>query len=159
MITSGPWVLWDLGVAKTKYGVVELPGIDGDHQTVSGPDLWVALDHQDANRAYWTFEFLAWLTAPEQDVRWNVAYGHLPLRASETTSPEFLVQVEALPGLDVMAANSANAGQARPIVPGYVVLSEAIGNAIWLVLQGQGTPEESLRQAAEKADAALAAAQ
>ena len=96
------------------------------------------------------------LTAPEQDLRWNVAYGNLPLRTSEMDTPEFKAQVKELPGLDVMAANSANAVQARPTVQGYVGLSEAIGSAISQVLQGKGTPTEALQQAAAKADQALA---
>lgn len=158
MMTSGPWQLYDLNTAGTKYGVVQLPGTDGNHQTVSGPDLWVMLDHQDANRAHWTFEFLRWLTAPEQDVRWNVAYGNLPLRASEQETPEFQAQVAALPGLDVMAANSENATTARPTVPGYVGLSEAIAGAISQVLQGQGSPADALAAAQDKADQALASA-
>ncbi|MGQ7296140.1 ABC transporter substrate-binding protein [Quadrisphaera sp. KR29] len=156
MMTSGPWQLYDLGVAGTQYGVVQLPGVDGDHQTVSGPDIWALFDHRDANRAYWTTEFAAWLTSPEQDERWNVAYGNLPLRASEIDSAAFAEQVAAMPGLEVMAANGANAEQARPTVPGYVGLSEAVARAIGQVLQGQGTPQEALAQAADEADEALA---
>jgi multiple sugar transport system substrate-binding protein len=158
MMTSGPWQLYDLNTAGTKYGVVLLPGTDGNHQTVSGPDLWVGFDHKDVNRAHWTFEFLNWLTSPAQDLRWNVAYGNLPLRASEQDSPEFKAQVEALPGLEVMAANNANATTPRPTVPGYVGLSEAIANAISQVLQGQGTPADALAAAQEKANQALASA-
>lgn len=156
MITSGPWSLYDLQTAGTEYGVVPLPGTDGDHTTISGADLWVLFDHQDANREYWAYEFTKWLTDPEQDVRWNVAYGNLPLRESEIDSPEFQEQVEAMPGLDVMAANSANATIPRPTVPGYVNLSEAIGTAISEVLQGQGEPAEALERAADEATAALA---
>ena len=52
-----------------------LPGTNGDHQTVSGPDVWVLLDHGDANQAYWSFEFTKWLTSKEVDVRWNLAQG------------------------------------------------------------------------------------
>lgn len=156
MMTSGPWQLWDLGVAGTDYGVTILPGTDGDHQTVSGPDIWALFDTQDANENYWSFELMKWLTATEQDLRWNVAYGNLPLRSSEIDTPEFQEQVAALPGLDVMAENNANAVNARPTVAGYVGLSEAIGSAISQVLQGQGTAEEALQAAAEKADKALA---
>lgn len=156
MVTSGPWTLYDLGVAGTQYGVVQLPGTDGEHTTVSGPDLWVLFDHQDANRAHWAYEFTQWLTSPEQDVRWNVAYGNLPLRASEIESPEFQAQVEEMPGLDVMAANGENATEPRPTVAGYVNLSEAIGTAISEVLQGQGDPQTALDEAAEAATAALA---
>lgn len=156
MMTSGPWQLYDLGTAGTDYGVTVLPGIDGDHQTVSGPDIWALFDTQDVNENYWSFELLAWLTAAEQDVRWNVEFGNLPLRASEIESPEFQAQIEALPGIDVMAANNENAVNSRPTVSGYVGLSEAIGSAISRVLQGQGTPQEALEDAARRADDSLA---
>lgn len=155
MMTSGPWQLYDLNTAKTAYGVTILPGTDGDHQTVSGPDIWALPDTDDANENYWSYEFLKWLTSPAQDLRWNVAYGNLPLRSSEIDTPEFKAQVEALPGLDVMAANSENAINARPTVPGYVGLSEAIGSAISQVLQGEGEPADALHAAAEKANEAL----
>lgn len=156
MMTSGPWQLYDLNTAGTEYGVTTLPGTDGDHQTVSGPDIWALFDTQDVNENHWSFELLKWLTASEQDLRWNVAYGNLPLRTSEIETPEFQAQVEALPGLDVMAENNVNAINARPTVAGYVGLSEAIGSQIAQVLQGQGTAEEALEAAAEKANQALA---
>ena len=155
MMTSGPWQLYDLNTAGTQYGVTVLPGTDGDHQTVSGPDIWALFDTQDVNENYWSVELLKWLTAPEQDLRWNVEFGNLPLRASEIDTPEFQAQVEALPGIDIMAANNENAIKSRPTVAGYVGLSEAIGSAISKVLQGQGTPQEALDDAAKKADEAL----
>lgn len=155
MMTSGPWQLWDLNTAGTDYGVTFLPGTDGDHQTVSGPDIWALPDTKDVNENYWSFEFLAWLTAPAQDLRWNVAYGNLPLRSSEAESPEFLAQVDALPGLDVMAANMVNSKHARPTVKGYVTLSEAIGSAISQVMQGQGDPADALKEAAATATQGL----
>jgi multiple sugar transport system substrate-binding protein len=155
MITSGPWQLYDLGVAKTQYGVTYLPGTDGNHETVSGPDIWALFDHNDKNRAYWAYEFTEWLTSAEQDVRWNVAYGNLPLRTSEIDTPEFQAQVEALPGLEVMADNGVNAVHARPTIAGYVAVSEAVGKAVSRVLQGQGEPEDALKSAADEADAAL----
>ena len=46
MITSGPWQLYDLKTAKTTTASSILPGTDGDHQTVSGPDIWVAVRPQ-----------------------------------------------------------------------------------------------------------------
>ena len=156
MMTSGPWQLYDLNTAGTQYGVTVLPGTDGDHQTVSGPDIWALFDHQDANREYWVTEFAAWLTAAEQDERWNVAYGNLPLRTSELESEAFQKQVAALPGLDIMAANGENAVKARPTVPGYVGLSESIANAIAEVLQGRSEPKDALEEAAAEADEALA---
>ena len=155
MMTSGPWQLYDLNTAGTHYGVTILPGTDGDHQTVSGPDIWALFDHKDKNREYWAYEFTQWLTSAEQDERWNVAIGNLPLRSSEIDSEAFAEQVVAYPGLDIMASNSANAVKARPTVPGYVGLSEAIGKAISEVLQGEGEPAEKLAEAVEAANEAL----
>ncbi len=156
MMTSGPWQLYDLQTAGTNYGVTILPGTNGDHQTVSGPDIWALMDTKDANENYWSFELVKWLTQPAQDVRWNVAYGNLPLRSSELTSPEFLDQVKQLPGLDTIAENSVNAITARPTVAGYVGLSESIANAISSVLQGQGDPKSALDKAKQQSDEFLA---
>ena len=155
MITSGPWQLYDLKTAKTRYGVTTLPATDGNHETVSGPDVWTLFDHKNANRAHWAYEFTKWLTDPAQDLQWNVAYGNLPLRASETSSPVFQEQVKQLPGLETLAANLENAKHARPTVPAYNKLSEAIGKQISAALQGQKEPAAALKQAAAAADAAL----
>lgn len=155
MITSGPWQLYDLNTAGTPYGVTILPGTDGDHQTVSGPDIWALFDHKDKNREYWAYELMKWVTSAEQDERWNVAIGNLPLRTGELDSAAFAEQVANYPFLDVMAANGENAKQARPTVPGYTGLSEAIGSAISHVMQGDGDPQEALDAAVADANDAL----
>jgi multiple sugar transport system substrate-binding protein len=155
MITSGPWELSDLKTGGTKYGVVQLPGTKGDHQTVSGPDIWALFDHQDTNRAYWATQFAEWLTSPAQDERFNVALGNLPLRSSEATSAAVAAESAQYPGYDVFVANSQNVKQTRPTSKGYAALSVAIGKSISYVLQGQGEPKSSLEQAAKTADAGL----
>ena len=156
MITSGPWQLSPLKTGGTKYGVVQLPGTNGDHQTVSGPDVWALFDHHDANRAYWATQFAEWLTSAAQDERFNVAIGNLPLRSSSAASVSVEKQTADFPGYDVFVANSANVKQTRPTSEGYAALSVAIGDAISAVLQGQGDPKTALDQAAETANAALA---
>jgi multiple sugar transport system substrate-binding protein len=155
MITSGPWELSDLKTGGTKYGVVQLPGTKGDHQTVSGPDIWALFDHHDKNRAYWATQFAEWLTSPAQDERFNVALGNLPLRSSEAASEAVKTEAAQFPGYDEFVANSQNVKQTRPTSKGYAALSVAIGKAISYVLQGQGEPKSSLEQAAKTADAGL----
>jgi len=157
MIISGPWQLFDLKKAGTKYGVAFLPGTDGNHDTIAGPDIWALFDHKDANRAYWTYQFTKWLTDPEQDERWNLVQGNLPLRSSEQQSPAYAKLQQDYPGIDVMVANFVNAKKARPTVPGYVGLSEAVGKQISQVLQGAKQPQAALDDAATKADKALTA--
>ncbi|WP_345576656.1 ABC transporter substrate-binding protein [Nonomuraea rosea] len=156
MIISGPWELYNLGQKKTKYGVAYLPGTNGDHQTVSGPDLWTLFDNDDANRAYWSFELIKWLTSAEGDAQWNLVTGNLPLRTSETALPAYKEYIKTYPGVEKLVANLANAKQARPTVTGYVELSRFVGEAISKTLQGAATPKDALDQAAAKSATALA---
>ena len=156
MIISGPWVLYDLKEAKTPYGVTLLPGTDGDHQTISGPDLWVLMDHDDEQRAAAAYDFISWLTAPEQDVRWNVAYGNLPLRSSAAETPEFEEYTQTYPGGQVFFENLDNAITPRPTVQGYTAMSLAVGTAISRVLGGVDEPQQALDEAAEQSAIDLA---
>jgi multiple sugar transport system substrate-binding protein len=150
MMISGPWSLLDIKTAKLEYGVALLPGVNGDHQTVSGPDLWVLFDHDDVNRAGAARDFIKWLTSAEIDAKWNLAVGNLPLRSTEKDTPEFAAYVKEYPGGQKFFDNLANAKQARPTVAGYEVLSRNVGDAIAKVLQGVASPKEALDEAAEK---------
>ena len=147
---SGPWSLLDIKTAKLEYGVAQLPGVNGDHQTVSGPDLWVLFDHSDANRAGAARDFVKWLTSAETDAKWNLAVGNLPLRSSEAQTDAFKKYVEEYPGGQKFFDNLANAKQARPTAAGYEVLSRNVGDAIAQVLQGKATAKEALDAAARK---------
>ena len=156
MIITGPWALLEVKEAKLSYGVSNLPGVNGDHQTVSGPDLWVLFDHDDANRAGAARDFIKWLTSAQTDAKWNLAVGNLPLRSSEQSTPEFAAYVKEYPGGQKFFDNLANAKQARPTVPGYEVLSRNVGDAIASVLQGKASAKDALDAAAKKsADAVV----
>jgi multiple sugar transport system substrate-binding protein len=150
MMLSGPWSLLEIKDAKLDYGVVDLPGFNGDHQTVSGPDLWVLFDHNDANKAGASRDFVKWLTSAEIDPKWNLAVGNLPLRSTEKDSPEFAAYIKDYPGGQKFFDNLANAKQARPTLPGYEELSRNVGDAIAKVLQGQASAKDALDEAAKK---------
>ena len=157
MIISGPWVLYDLKVEGTPYGVSILPGTDGNHQTISGPDLWVLMDHDDEQRAAAAYDFVSWLTAPAQDVRWNVTYGNLPLRSSAAQTPRVPGvhgEVPRRPG--VLRQPGERDAPPRPTVVGYTAMSRAVGTAISKVLQGEAQPQEALDEAAEQSAVDLA---
>jgi len=156
MIISGPWVLYDLKDQNVDYGVTFLPGFDGNHETVSGPDLWVLFDHKDPNRAGASREFIRWLTSKDIDPRWNLANGNLPLRASEQGTAEFSAYVEEYaPGAQKFFDNLANAKQPRPTVTGYVEMSRYVGEAISEVLQGAKETKAALDEAAQRSEPAL----
>jgi multiple sugar transport system substrate-binding protein len=155
MMLSGPWSLLDIKGAKLSYGVAVLPGYNGDHQTVSGPDLWVLFNHDDANRAGAARDFIKWLTSAQTDAKWNLAVGNLPLRSTEQNTPEFAAYAKEYPGGQKFFDNLANAKQARPTVAGYEVMSRNVGDGIAKVLQGAATPKQALDDAAKKSADAL----
>jgi len=156
MVMTGPWALLDLKDTGVEYGVAPLPGYNGDHQTVSGPDLWVLFDHADANRAGASRDFIKWLTSKETDAKWNLAIGNLPLRSSEQGTPEFANYVKEYPGGQEFFNNLANAKQARPTVAGYEEMSRNVGEAISKVMQGAAKSKEALDDAAKKSAGVLA---
>ena len=87
MLITGPWALYDFVQGGVDYGVVAIPGTDGDHQSISGPDMWAAFDHGDKNREYWTGQFLSWFTSAEIDGEWSLATSNLPLRSRARRTP------------------------------------------------------------------------
>ncbi|MCM2422790.1 ABC transporter substrate-binding protein [Streptomyces sp. RKAG293] len=157
MVMSGPWELADVLRAGLDYGVSYLPSFgDGNHQTISAPDLWALFDHQDENRSHWAFEFTAWLTSSAVDPEFNLAAGNLPLRSSEASSPEFAEFIRKYPGARTFFDNLQNAKVGRPTVPGYKGLSQALGNAIALTLRGGADPAQALQEAVRLSNIALA---
>ena len=47
---------------RVDYGVAALPGYNGDHETISGPDLYMMFD-RSGPRAAAALKFITWLTS------------------------------------------------------------------------------------------------
>jgi multiple sugar transport system substrate-binding protein len=152
MLWTGPWDLSQF--PDVDYGVQILPG-DENHQTISGPDQWVMLDNGDARtKAAWTF--LKWFTSPTEAMRWSLATGDLPIRASETKLPAYQAYVKKYTGIATFVQNEANALKARPVLVDYNEISQAMGQAIQAVLLGKAQPKQALDQAADQVNQVLA---
>jgi len=154
MLVTGPW---DLGsFPDVHYGVQILPGVNGDHQSIAGPDMWCVFDN-GGGRAQAAEKFLTWLTSAQQVRTEALATGHLPIRLSVVNDQGFIKEFgKKFPGVDVFAANLANVKQARPVLTAYPLVSQALGNAIVSAMLGQSDPKAALDKAASQADAALA---
>ena len=154
MLVTGPWDLPSF--PDVDYGVEILPGFNGDHQTIAGPDMWCVFDN-GGGRKEAALEFLTWLTAPEQIKKEALATGHLPIRLSVTEDAAFLDDFgTAFPGVDVFAKNLANVVQARPVLAAYPSISEAMGLAIVSAMLGESEPKAALDEAAAQSNDALA---
>jgi multiple sugar transport system substrate-binding protein len=152
MLFTGPWDL--ASFPDVSYGIQVLPG-DTNHQTISGPDQWVMLDNCDDRRnAAWTF--LKWFTSPVEAMRWSLATGDLPIRASQTETADYPKYTTKYKGIATFVQNEQNAVKARPVIPTYNEISQAMGQAIQAVLLGKAQPKEALDQAAQLVDQVLA---
>jgi multiple sugar transport system substrate-binding protein len=155
MLFTGPWDLSSFTDAK--YGVQILPG-DLNHQTISGPDQWVMFDKGSTRKqAAWTF--LKWFTSPQESLQWSLATGDLPIRQSTTRLAQYSDYTSKYPGVATFVVNLGNAAKARPVIPTYNEVSQAMGQAIQAVLLGKAQPKEALDKAAQQVDSVLATGQ
>src|SRR4051794_35017817 len=140
MLYTGPWDL--SGFPDVDYGIEILPG-DQSHATISGPDQWVMFDNGEQRRdAAWTF--LKWLTSTDQAMKWSLATGDLPIRASQTQQPSYQAYTQKYPGIQMFVDNEQNATKARPVITNYNEVSAAMGQAIQAVLLGKAQPQQAL---------------
>jgi multiple sugar transport system substrate-binding protein len=154
MFVSGPWEVPTLNQAKVDWADVQLPAVNGSHQTVSGPDNWVIFNNGTA-RVNASITFLKWLTAPQQELTWMMGSGSLPIRPSILKLPGYQQFLKKYPGIGPMAANLVNAKEAMPALPQWPRVVNALGTAVASVLLGKAAPKAALDQAAQQADTIL----
>jgi multiple sugar transport system substrate-binding protein len=156
MYSDGPWDLGTVLDSGMDFGITTIPK-DQVTATISGPDDWVVFDNGDARKNA-AIDFLKWFTAPEQDIRWAIATGLLPIRQSESELPEYQDFLDQNPGIENWVANEANAIKNLPQVSSFPKISEAIATAVAAALLGKMSPQEALDSAAQQVDAELAGA-
>jgi multiple sugar transport system substrate-binding protein len=156
MMITGPWDL--SGFPDVNYGVQVMPSFDagGSHITIAGPDNWVIFDNGQA-RVDASWDFLKYLSSPQNLLEDAMATGHLPTRASVAQLPDFAQFNVKYPGAGTFADNLVNVQKARPQIATYPTVSAALGQAVVSVLTGEGEPQQELDSAAQTADGALAA--
>jgi multiple sugar transport system substrate-binding protein len=154
MLWTGPWDLTEIN-SDVKYGVTVLPGYNGNHQTISGPDLYLLFDHSDT-RTDTAWKFVTWLTSAKIHLQFAIATGDLPLRKSEIELPDYQKFLQKYPANEVFVKNLGNVEHARPNVPSYAQISTAIGQMVQSVLIGQAEPQPALDTASDGVTSALA---
>jgi multiple sugar transport system substrate-binding protein len=154
MLVTGPWNLPSF--PNVDYGVEIMPAFDDptNHQTISGPDLWVLFDN-GSERSQAAVDFIKWYTSGKQDLRNAMISATLPIRRSELKDPLYDKLLSKYPGIGTFVKNMGNAVKARPATPKYPLASEALGQAIVSVLLGRSGTREALEQAADKVNSIL----
>jgi multiple sugar transport system substrate-binding protein len=154
MLWTGPWDLSSIN-ADVDYGVTLLPGHDGNHETVSGPDLYMAFDHSKGRTAT-AVKFMTWLTSAPVHLKFAIATGDLPLRKSESTLPEYAQFLKKYPANKVFVDNLGNVKHIRPNIASYGEVSTALGQMVQSVLIGQAEPQKALDTARDQVASVLA---
>ncbi len=154
MLWTGPWDLSSIN-KDVDYGVAELPGYNGNHETISGPDLYMLFDHS-SERSDTAFRFVTWLTSPEVNLRFAIATGDLPLRRSETTMAGYQSFLKKYPSEQTFVTNLNNVKHVRPNITAYSQVSSIIGQMVQSVLLGQAQPAAALKAASDQVGSALA---
>jgi multiple sugar transport system substrate-binding protein len=154
MLWTGPWDLSSIN-ADVDYGITLLPGHDGNHETISGPDLYMAFDHSKG-RSETAVKFMTWLTSAPVHLQFAIATGDLPLRKSESQLPEYSKFLEKYPANKVFVENLNNVKHVRPNIASYSEVSTAVGQMVQSVLLGQAEPQEALDTASDQVASVLA---
>lgn len=154
MLWTGPWDLSSIN-SDVKYGVTPLPGYNGNHETISGPDLYLLFNKSDA-RTEASWKFITWLTSAPVHLQFAIETGDLPLRQSETALPDYQKFLAKYPGDKVFVDNLNNVKHSRPNVASYAEISTAIGTMVQSVLLGQTDPQKALDSARDQVTSALA---
>jgi multiple sugar transport system substrate-binding protein len=155
MVPTGPWQLPEFDDNDIDYAVAPLPTFGGPPVTIAGPDTWTVFDNGDARRKA-AAEFVQWLNQPAQDARWDLEAGSLPLRKATLEQPAWRKHLKESPQVQVFI-DALQDARVRPTIRAYPKVSEATGQAIVAVLLGKATPQEGLKDAVQKSNAALAA--
>jgi multiple sugar transport system substrate-binding protein len=156
MTIAGPYSLPEFVDNNIDYGVVQMPSFGGEHTTIAGPDVWAIFDNGD-ERAAAAREFVAWLTAPKQQLEWLSESGSLPTRDDLDSEPGYDDYIASLPELDRFVDNIELA-RVRPTNAAYPQISQAMGKAVASVLYGEDDPASAVQQAAETSNSELQSA-
>lgn len=143
--------------AEVELGVAPMPSIgearDGG-VNVGGAALWLVDAGSDAAKAA-TWDFASWLTLPEQQSRWHIGTGYVPIAASAAEDPAVVQLWQDRPGFRVAFDQlAAGEGPAGPVIGGYPDFREAVIQGLERIADGMD-PLESLTQVDQDATEAI----
>lgn len=135
--------------AQFELGVAPLPLNRRRATILGGKGLVILARDERKQRAAW--EFIKWLTAAEQNLRWSTATGYIPIRLSVLGSSEFQGYLRENTEAEV-ALEELLYTRPRPVLASYTEISRIIGLALEKALFGREDPRQVLEEAAEEAE-------
>jgi sn-glycerol 3-phosphate transport system substrate-binding protein len=137
-----------------------LPGLEtGGGVPVGDGALWIMRSSAPEKRAA-AWQYVKFLTEPEQQAELHVAVGYVPVRISAVEDPEVQAKWEELPiyrtAYDQLVDGPTNAATSGSVIGDYQGVRDAVTRGLEAMLSGSLTPAEALAQAQAEADEAIA---
>ncbi len=138
-------------------GVAPLPGSTDGGVIVGGAAVWMVERDQDDVEIAAGWDYLRWLNEPDQQARWHIGTGYIPIRQTALDSDEVAALWDEEPGFrvayDQLLASELEFG--GPVVGDYPGLRDAIVEAMErMILQG-AAPETVAADAARRAEESI----
>lgn len=150
------------GVAgKFDIGTAFLPHPKGKEDggvIIGGGSLWIMKARPDAEqKAAW--EFVKWLSQPEQQAYWSISSGYFPIVKSAHQQPELVQFVQKYPqfktAVDQLHSTTINRATQGAVIGVFPQARQTIEGAIEQVLLNKATPQEALDKAADTVTKAI----
>jgi ABC-type glycerol-3-phosphate transport system substrate-binding protein len=101
------------------------------------------------------YEFIKWFLSPAVHVDWVIRGTYLPVRASDTKTPEFLAYAKENPLIERFSTY-LKYGKNFPIVAPWTKIQDLTARAVEKAMFQKATPQEALDEAVAKANELLA---
>jgi len=142
------------GKIEFELGVAPLPGEKTRTALIQGTNLVIFKKATEAQkRTAW--EFIRFLTSPENATRWSIATGYAPLRKSCMDQPDMRALLDKVPGLEATYDQLATARSEPSNAAWFAGRKYLEEGAIQRVMRGKADPAEALRKTAKKIDAEI----
>ncbi|MBC8399873.1 MAG: ABC transporter substrate-binding protein [Candidatus Marinimicrobia bacterium] len=154
MVMDGPWNLPSYrNMAGVDWAVAPLPaGSDGRATYLAGEYLTIFKQSDNPQRAW---EFVEWFTSPEEQARFSMLSGYLPVRKSTLEIAEYRQFLNDNPDLKSFIDQIPHARGRRMFDYFNTEINQALAEAIEKVLVGNADPYSALTVAADKCNALL----
>ncbi len=146
---------------KFELGTAYLPypkGKENGGVIIGGGSLWIMKGRPEAEQKA-TWEFVKWLSQPEQQAFWSISSGYFPIRRSSHQQPDLVKFVEQYPqfktAVDQLHNTTINRATQGALIGVFPQARQTIEGAIEQVLLDKASPQDALNKAAESVTKAI----
>lgn len=146
---------------RFEIGTAYLPNLTEDKNAgvvIGGGALW-AIDNASEERKNATWEFIKYISSPEQQVYWNSKSGYFPITKKAYDLPEMEEHLKKYPqfktAIDQLHQTPVNTATQGALLGVFSEARQTIEMNIEKMIQGTQTPDESIKNASNKINDAI----